>query len=243
MNALSKSNKCLRWTHEYLFLLNLALAIVWIETVDSKYGVGGPVVASYFYKIFRYPISLATHPGFLEMIVWPLILAAVAFPFLRALSRFVAMDVALRTIAGVAAIASFPWAMWTSDGIYFRRDYRIESLYIAISLDAIVLLSCAILYYLRKLPFSVPLMIVILLVHFTIWAWMTERYMDIPSCISDYHQHFHSWGRTFAVCAIRTAFFFEFPVVGFLAGAAWIFYVRRTQVRVGPSFVPKPTVV
>jgi hypothetical protein len=208
--------------------LNLAWAIVWIEGAESKYGVGGPVVAPYFHKIFRYPIGLVAEPAFLEVTVWPLIVATVAFPFLRALSRFAATDVALRTIAGVAAIASFPLAFWLSpEAFSYLRDYRIESLYIAISIEVIFVLICAILYYLRRPPLSASLMVVILLVHFTICAWMTHRYADIFSCFSVYHRPFHSWGRTFAVCAIRTAFFFGFPVVGFLAGAAWVFYVRR----------------
>jgi hypothetical protein len=244
MNALSTSSKWPRWIHEYLFLLNLAWAIVWIERecVVSKYGVGGHAVASYFHRIFRYPIALLGHPGFLEQTVWPLIVATVAFAFLRVLSRFAATDVALRTIAGAAAIGGGPLALWITDGFFLQRNYRIESLYIAISLDVIFVSICAILYYLRRPPLSAPLMVVVLLVHFTICVWMTKGYTDILSCFSAYHQRFHSWGRTFATCSIWIAFRTGFPVVGFLSAVLWVFYVRRMPDHFRPSSFPTPTV-
>jgi hypothetical protein len=136
-----------------------------------------------------------------------------------------------------------PLALWITDGFFLQRNYRIESLYIAISLDVIFVSICAILYYLRRPPLSAPLMVVVLLIHFTICVWMTKGYTDILSCFSAYHQRLHSWERTFATCSIWIAFRTGFPVVGFLSAVLWVFYVRRMPDHFRPSSFPKPTVV
>jgi hypothetical protein len=216
----------LRWTHEYMFSLNLAWAIVWIEGVNTKY-MGGPVVAAYFCRFFRKTIPFLAERDsivFWELVVWSFMLSVAFFASLRMLSPFAVTDVALRTASGAAAIAMFPLAMWIPAG----PAYQIAPYHIAL-LEVIVVLTCGVLYYLRKSPLSTMLMLIVLLVHFTIWAWLRGSYFDVFACISDYRSntYYHSWGRTLSVCSLKMLYTFGFPVIGLLASMTWVRYVRR----------------
>jgi hypothetical protein len=216
----------LRRAHEYMFSLNLAWAIVWVEGVNTKY-IGGPVVAAYFVRFFRKTIPFLAEPDsvvLLELVVWPFILAVVFFAFLRLSSRLAATDVALRTVAGASAIAMFPLAMWIPSG----PAYQIAPYHIA-PLEVIVVVVCGVLHYLRKTLLSTPLMLIVLLVHFTIWAWLRGSYFDVFACISDYRSstYYHPWGRTLSVCSLKMLYTFGFPVIGLLASLTWVRYVRR----------------
>jgi hypothetical protein len=213
-----------------MFSLNSAWAIVWITTAGVKYA-GGPVVASYFARVFRKALPHVSTIGsfrILEQVVWSFVLAAVVFASLHALSRFGVAKIVLRTLAGATAITSFPLAVWIFPAGFFSPVYRFEAYHIGLFCEVMVIVFYAILHYLRRPPLSSALMLIALVIHFTIWAWVTGSYANIPACLSDFRNStdYHSWWWSGSLCSLRMIFTFGFPVIGFLASVTWVSYIK-----------------
>ncbi len=228
---MQKPNRWLRWTHEYMFSLNLVWIIVWHEMARTK-TFGGRVLAEYVAALVRGAYQLVSPIGghtILEQLVWSFVLATIGFFLLRLLSRFAVTNVALRTIAGAVAIAAFPIA-----SLFFGLTYPsyptccAEAHKTGLALEVIVVLICGILFYLGKRLISGPLMIIALVFHFTLWAWVTSSYFNFLQ-FSDLRssEYYHPWARTLGVLTLGTVFHFGFPAFGLLASLTWVLYVRR----------------
>lgn len=226
--AAPKPSKWLRWTHEYMFVLNLAWIIVWYERVRTK-NLGGRVLADYVAALFRGAYQLVSPiggPTILDQLTWSFVVATIGFFLLRLLSRFAITDVALRTVAGAAAIGAFPIANLVFGLTYSSCCAEVNR--IGLALEVIVVLTCGILFYLRIGRISGPLMIVALVLHFTMWAWVTSSYFNIPAFVSDMRsfEYYHPWRRTLGSLTFKMVFNFGFPAFGLLASVLWVRYVR-----------------
>lgn len=225
-----RSNKWLRWTHEYAFSLNLVWTIVWIERVQTKV-LGGRVISRYVSSLVGGAYQLVSPIGgytVLEQLVWSFALATVFFLLIQLMSRFAVVDAALRSIAGAVAIVGFPLAGTFVPFGFISAFSRIEAYHRGLFLEVILVVICAGLYYWRKTPLSVPLVIVVFLFHFGLWAWVTSSYINVPEFISNLRAsaYYHPWGRTLGSLGLAMIFNFGFPAFGLLASLTWVWYVR-----------------
>jgi hypothetical protein len=230
---ISSPSRWLQCIHEYLFSLNLAWIIIWFERVHSK-SLGGHVLAHYISVLVGGAYQLVTPIGgypILEQITWSFGVATVGFLLLRLLSGFAITNVALRTIAGAIAIAAFPTAT-----LFFGLAYPdccAELNKIGLALETVFVLICGILFYLNKPWISRPLMILALVLHFSLWAWATSSYVNVPSFFSDISilrnsEYYHPWRRTLGALAFKTVFKYGFSAFGLLASIIWVRYIRRS---------------
>lgn len=227
--TISGPSRWLRWAHEYMFALNLVWIIVWIERVTSK-NLGGHFIQHYVFVLGRGAAGFAYISDFtiIEQLIWSFTLATFVFLVLRLLSGFAATDLAMRTAAGVAAIAVYPIATLYT-GLLTGNDCCAASYKIRYALEVMIVLTCGILFYLKNRRISVPLMIVALALHFSIWAWITSSYFNILEFFNAQRTAFYhpSWSRVLASLGVNIVFTFGFPVFGFLASLTWVRYVRR----------------
>jgi hypothetical protein len=228
----SVSNSCMtfRWTHEYMFSLNLAWAIVWIERVASK-TLGGNGAASIVAKLVRgaeYLVSPIGGRTILEQLLWSFIRAGAGFLLLRLLSRFAITNIALRTISGALAVASFPFATLLYG--FSRPSWRNSLFDWALFLEVAIILTCAVLYYLRNRFVTAGLLIAFFVFHFAMWAWLTSSYFDPLAFIGEMRStgYYHPWGRTLSSLGISIVFNFGFPIFGLLASLTWVRYVKHS---------------
>src|SRR5271169_5122586 len=216
-----------RWTHEYMFSLNLAWAIVWIERSAGKtIARNGTASIVRLARGLEYLVTPIGGRTILEQLVWSFALAAGAFLLLRLLSRFAITNVALRTIAGAVAVAGFPFATLLCG--FFWPSYRISFCDWALFLEVAIIFTCGALYYSRKRVVTAPLLISVLLLHFVMWAWLTSSYVNALAFVREMRStdYYHPWGRTLGSLAISIVFNFGFPIFGFLASLTWVRYVR-----------------
>lgn len=229
--VISESGRWLRWVHEYLFSLNLAWAVVWIERVRNS----GNFIAYYRSKLVREPYQMVAPIGghtIFDQLLWSFVLAALVFCSLRLLSRLVVSNAALRIIAGAAAIVGFPLACMFVPYAFVSADIRVGAYHRALLLELIFVLICGTLYYLRKPPLSIPLMVLVLCLHFAIWAWIASCYVNVPVFISTLRssEYYHPWRRTLGSLSLAMAFNLGFPVLGLVASLSWVRYVRFTSI-------------
>jgi hypothetical protein len=225
------SSKRLRWAHEYMFSLNVTWIIVWLERVRNK-SLDGTVLAQFLSRLVGGAYQLVSPIGgfaILEQLLWSFSVALIVFFLLRLLSRFAITNFALLTIiAGAVSIAALPIAT-----LFFglvRPDCCVGATKFALALELLLVVSCSILFYLRKLFISEPLMILVLALHFISWAWATSSYVNIPALITVLRtsEYYHPWIRTLGCVTLAMAFNFGFPVIGFVASVMWIRYIRRS---------------
>ena len=160
--------------------------------------------------------------------MWSFVLATLFFLLLQLLSRFAVVNTALRTIAGAVAIVGFPLASVFVPFGFVSAPSRIEAYHRALFLEVVLVVICAVLYYRRKPMFSMPLIILMLFLHFGVWAWITSSYVNVPAFINDLRssEYYHPWRRTLGSLSLAMAFNFGFPILGFLASITWASYVR-----------------
>lgn len=213
-----------------MFSLNLAWAIVWIERVANA-TLGGNGAASIVARLVRgaeYLVSPIGGRTILEQLVWSFVMAGGGFLLLRLLSRFAITNIALRTVSGALAVASFPFATLLYG--FFRPSHRNSLVDWALFLEVAIILTCAALYYLRNRFVTAALLIAVLVFHFAMWAWLTSSYFDALAFIREMRstEYYHPWGRTLSSLGISIVFNFGFPIFGFLASLTWVRYVKHS---------------
>lgn len=77
------------------------------------------------------------------------------------------------------------------------------------------MLFCAALFYLRKRWISSPLITIALVLHFTVWAWATSSYVNVPVVISALRssQYYHPWGAHFRFRSSRDCIQLRVPYI------------------------------
>jgi hypothetical protein len=164
-----------RWSHELLFSIYCSFLFVWAE--ESR-----PFAWPTAYLYFWHPHAVAL--GRIDFLLFYsevfLILASVLFLSLRLIRRFAFSRILLRTIAGAVAVAGFPLVC------QYRQNQRLFLLDIELILAAVSFL----LWVYRKWPVPAPLNVVLLIVHYSLWSFLSgeARIVDWrwPSGILDY---------------------------------------------------------
>lgn len=157
-----------RWIHESLFSLNLAWTLVWYERVRNPVSLlwlhSSPLV-QYLYWHTRH----VEPETVLVQVLWSFALGAVVFLLLRLLARVSLTEVFLRTVTGLFALTGFPLFALTLP-MFFFVPARIGSLVPWLSLEVVAASICGVLYYSQKWSPSAPLGVILLAMHFGLWA-------------------------------------------------------------------------
>jgi hypothetical protein len=214
----------IRWALELLLSLDFAWLIVWTERVRSK-ALGGYYGDFFIKRLYRtLRVDINEGQTVLEQIVWCLGLAVVVFLLLRVLSRFTAVPVALRRWGGVFAVAGFPVVALLFP-LGFLEANRLAGVYkVAWAAEVVIVLTYG-FFYSRNRQTSSSLFTVLVFLHFALWAWATEGYIDLLS-FSRAPQHIpsnlHPW------LGLWFSMFFHFgaPLISLLAALTWSRYVR-----------------
>jgi hypothetical protein len=101
----------------------------------------------------------------------------------------------------------------------FFRILTIETYVPLFVLETLAVLLCGGLYHLRKWPVSEGLSLVLLFLHFGLWAW-------VSGCWVSPMQEVRIYGIGGLGICISRAFYFGFPVLGFLSTLGWALHER-----------------
>ena len=207
------------WIHELLFSFNVAWIAVWYERIRPQpiwYNYGRQTLYRYWHAI-----SSESETVF-EQVIWSVALAATLFLFLRLLAKFHTPGSCFRAIAGATSIAGFPF-LALGFPILFSDPLRIKSCALWLLLETVGVLVCGALYFMGRWPLRTAPSMGLLVLHFSLWAWMTGSWADPLLEI-------HTYGlKSFGIW-VSAMFYFGFPVIGFLSSIAWGLYVRSSQI-------------
>lgn len=216
----------LRWVYEFLFSLNLVWAVVWVERAKSKLPEGpfvAPFVPALIRRVYRHVGALQGETVW-DQIIWSIVLAAFIFLILRLAARFWIAGAFLRSLAGISALAAFPLAalqypIGFLQAPAFGNPFAIRTPWLAG--EVIFILICGSLYYLGKWPIANGLSILLLILHFGLWSWLTGTYVNL-----------FVWARAYGRVSLgfwaSAAFYWGCPVIGFLASLTWGLYVKMS---------------
>jgi hypothetical protein len=205
------SKPCLLRIQEAFFSLNLAWILVWHERWRSKQQ---SFLAHYLYTHLRF-IEPQT---VIEQVWWSLIIGIFIFLFLRLLSHCGRLERLLLSPGAAVSIAGFPMLVVTFP-LWFDHFVRIEQYTPILVFEMLLVLLCGGLYHLRKWPIPESLSLIVLLLHFGLWAW-------VSGCWVSPIQEVRVYGIGSLGIWISTAFHFGFPVLGFLSTSSWAFHDR-----------------
>lgn len=224
-----------RHIQEFFFFLNLAWLAIWSQATSSK---------SIFFWRHDLPFVhyLYLHSGVFEpewvvdQIVWSLCLAVLLFGLMQFLRRPWRVSPVLQIPAGVIAVAGFPLLALYKPILFFRNPRLTNAgLTWPLFFEIAAAVACACFYYLRKWPLPSAASVLLLVMHFGLWTWLTGT--DV-SLIFNARQY----GSTGIAFWASSLFYWGCPVFGFLASLAWGLYVRlvvqRAPVNSGPTPAP-----
>ena len=195
---------------EALFSLNLSWILVWHERVRSQRQSS---LAHYLYTHVRF-IEPQT---VVEQVCWSIIVGVSISILLWLLSKFWTPEAPMRTLGGAVAIAGFPLLVVTFPFAFFHLSIKAYApIFVC---ETLVVLLCGGLYHLRKWPVPAGLSLVLLLLHFGLWAW-------VSGCWVSPIQEVRVYGIRGLGIWISTAFYLGFPVLGFLSTLSWALYDR-----------------
>jgi len=169
-----RSINYVRWLHELLFSIYFALLVVTEETwkVGSAFlgRLGYPLIHHLYHFLAYLHHSTRYSPGLLfhTMALWWL-LAVIVFVCLHLLGQIAFIRVFLRSVAGFIGVAGFP-LFWLHLGNLTRlSDAAARWLLV----ETIVIAICVVLYLCRKWPTNPTFSVLIVVLHFGLWGWIT----------------------------------------------------------------------
>jgi len=229
-----KPNEWSEWAYEIFFSLNLTWNWIWTEIVTSKQ-LGGPIIGHYVITFIRkIPINPSEGVTVLEQFIWSFILTTILFLLVRLFQRLPVTTVILRTFAGVSAFLAFPLAALYSPFTFFTPNELSEPFRIGLMIETLAALTVGMRYSLPKKWLSFQFLIVIMVAHFALWAWVTSSYMNLFELARSVRDvpYLHLWS-----LGIWASILFHFgsPVIGFLAALTWGRYVKYSSEASGAS--------
>lgn len=158
------STRLARRAHELAFSLNLAWIVVWGPRITDKILVHRPVVRT------------LEPPTIVDQTEWSLFLAAIIFVAVLLLDRLSLVRLSLRTLAGICALAGFPFLALRTPS-FFLQTLAYEDRF-AIGrgwafCEVAIVLICALLYYVRRWPVPNAVGVLLLILRFGFWSWLT----------------------------------------------------------------------
>jgi hypothetical protein len=217
--------KIARLMCELWFCINVAWMFVWSIRISSHSELP---LASDLGRWWSRTISPMPEPRtVLGQIVGSFVLGLLGLILMRMLGRFPIYIAFLRAVPGVVAIVGFPLFALNFRDAYFIGPihfYRFGDLgQYCIGLEILLALVCGAVHYLGKWKIPSPLGVLLLALHFALWAWLTESYMMWRGGGAFIHD--------FGFLSLIAWSFFDcgFPVIGFMAVLTWGIYVTLSR--------------
>jgi hypothetical protein len=204
------------WASLFLFSLNLA----WMTTF---YNGGWVWIGEDYWPRFErrflfWQIWMPDPQGILSTLGYALALSIPIFLILLLMARASLARTCLRAFAGAFAIVGYPFfALRLTD--YFWNVTHIAGHEFGLLLETVAVLGCGVLYYLRRWPLSTGVSALLLLVHFSLWAWVTHCYASPFTESALYRHHWNVVARIeiwLGIC-FSMMLHYSFPVIGFLS--------------------------
>lgn len=199
---------------EALFSLNLAWILVWYERTLSKRQSS---LAHFLYTHIRF-IEPQT---VVEQVCWSVIVGVSIFLLLWLFSQLWTTEALVRILGGAVSIAGFPLLVVTVPLLFFH-PLTIETYAPIFIFETLVVLLCGGLYHFRKWPVPESLSLVLLFLHFGLWAW-------VSGCWVSPMQEVRVYGIGSLGFWISIAFYLGFPVLGFLSTLGWALNERSAS--------------
>jgi hypothetical protein len=202
------------WAYEVFFSLNLAWIVIWHERMSSSSRLYSLPIVRYLYRHTR----LVEPETVIVQVCWSFIVGGVMFLLLRLFSRLWSTGALLRSVAGILALTGFPF-LAVCLPFAFPYPTHVEAYTLWLVFETLVALLCGALYYFQKWPIPAGPTVALLFLHFTLWAWVTGTWIS-PL------QEIRVYGLGGSGIWISTAFYFGFPVLGFLSSLTWAKVLR-----------------
>ena len=212
------ASKVARRANIILFSLNLAWMTIWYLVGHTSLGLSD--VNTVFHWHFGMP-----EPGWVaRQVVYSFVLCMPFSLVFFLLARVSRAGRHLGAIGGAFAITAFPFhALYTGEFVFNPKYLDVQlalrvMVFVILVLEPVALLVCAVLYYVRRWAVPIALNAVVLLLHFSLWAWVSGNYAGPLALI----RIFAPWPRAPAlqiglrVC-IMMIFHNGFPAIGFLS--------------------------
>jgi len=216
--------RLVHWTNIYLFSLNLAWMTTTYNAASWDMTHHQPLSDRRLLSLwFLYQrIEIPAPPIAFFMLAWAFALSLPVFLILFLMARTSLARNCLRAFAGAFAIVGYPFfALFSTDWVF--GSLRIPRSELGLFLEAVAVLAFGVLYYLRRWPFSTRASVLLLLVHFGLWAWVT-RCCGNPYTELQYSDFFWREGgrvvtgiKIWLAISLSSMFLYSFPGIGFLS--------------------------
>jgi hypothetical protein len=148
------------------------------------------------------------------------------FLILLLVAHLQAARAVLRAVPQSVAIVGYPLFAIYLNGFYFDSP-RIAGREFWLTLETVAVLAGGVLYYLRKWPVRWTVGALLLMLHFSLWAWETRSYASLLAEIGAYPPWKGLLGLQvgFGIC-ISMFFHYGFPAIGFLSALVSGLYLK-----------------
>lgn len=217
----SRTAKLVGWAQLSFFSLNVAWIAVWCQPLKLYFWEHAHWML--LYKDWRLPLAMPQGPGVLIQVMLSFVLSVPLFLVLLLLVRVTAVEGFLRAFAGAFAVVAFPfYVLYVSYA--FSWGYppypSVAEHARLLFVETLVILACGVLYYLRIRTISWAVSLLVLLLHFCLWAWKAGTYTF--ASWDDYS----SYPLMPIPILIGYAHFYGFPVIGFLSALSSVIYLK-----------------
>jgi hypothetical protein len=229
----SKRSIAVRLVYEMLLSFDISWLLVWYgrqRGILSAIPIMGKPLNSHLSSLYMH--THITEPQTtLDQVTWSVLVGVCVFLAFHLLGSFAPTTIFLSTVGGAIAVAGLPLSGLLYPLLFLephpaphpftlQGPFAIDERWLI--LEATVALMCALLYFLRRWPVPTLLSILILGLHFGLWAWVSGNY------VSPLVEAKHSAVLSFPFW-ISTIYYWGATVLGFLATAAWGAFVRLTD--------------
>lgn len=198
----------------YLFSLNLA----WMTTLYKGDGlwIRGEYWPHHQLPRFLYLQTwMPDPPVVFFLLACAFALSIPTFLTLLLMARASLARTCLGAFAGAFAIVGYPFFALRLTN-YLWDVTRIPGHEFRLLLEAVAVLGCGVLYYLRRWRLPTRVSVLLLLVHFSLWAWATNCYASPFTAMEVYPQRMPWLVKGLGIC-FSMMFHYSFPVIGFLS--------------------------
>ena len=208
------------WANLYLFSLNLA----WMTTAYRGVALltlsDSWAPTSRLLEFLSREIRMSAPPIALFTVVCAYVLSLPIFLILLLMARALLTRTGSGALAGAFAIVGYPFFALTLTGYLYDEPKNIHAHEFGLLLETVAVLAGGVLYYLRRWPLSTSLSLLLLLVHFGLWAWVTNSYANPHTILILSYPY--SWKvvpgiRIWLAISLSMMLHCGFPVIGFLS--------------------------
>jgi hypothetical protein len=228
--------KLVRRANIILFSLNVAWMTTLYVLLHTNISLGVGEVFTVFHWRFWMP-----EPGWVVgQVVYSLLLCIPFSLFFFLLARLSRAGRYLPAIAGTVAIAALPfYALHVGGSAFSLRDENLalafpSPVFLVLALEALAVLVCALVCYVRRWRVPIALSTLVLLLHFGLWAWASGNYASPLSLLRQFRPYItlSPLQKALRVC-IMMLYHNGFPAIGFLSCLASV-----VDLKLSPCYTP-----